>query len=660
MFSAIVTAFVTLSANALKLSHSQVTNRLLMELIALQRVAITSGSIDQVDPSPLSADSPPNSTTNITDYWINGLWFTSLALALSAALVALLVRQWVQAYEAPSLHGTAKARAEVRGFRYYGIEKWHVPLIVGLLPTLLHLSLFLFFAGLVVFLFTLNHIIACVITGIVSTVLIAYVITNLLPAWDASCPYKTPLSEYASSIGHALIAGYSWIWTDSYWTQRVLALLLLSLYAPLSLAIRLPWYLLTYSTNSDDGFVSFWFEPISFVAYRMKLAQPRSLRDKEAKIITSKRRALHQHMFTWLMRTSPNPSTRSIATQCLSLDPRDVRKLQPPYTSAIEWDRLCLRSLSAVVTHPNMTLSTRSFGVYADMLGLRADSLKAIASKLLSAHQHSKISGVQLVEEQSYDLSSYIDWSHMYYLRAYLEFGDLLSTTFLRRFCLHALYHATPTSPAELAPLLSIDFSPLFQAMRIVGVGAVYPTPEAVRRLLSWLPTPNQADSLVLTTPEAPELELLLNVGRFLLGVAGMEFSDAFKDAGCLRFWRRVFELHHRVISPHMADTFKKMLIHYVNHIKQCAEESQQREEHLSYLFDNLDTLCLWTAGCQNTYAGVPTFIHDMMVMDEENSAWRNVQDTLLSLFPTEQAKGKGTTFLVSLVRTISLCLHLI
>ncbi|TFK96682.1 hypothetical protein BDV98DRAFT_515212, partial [Pterulicium gracile] len=155
LFSAIVTAFVTLSANALQLGHSQVTNRLLMELIALQRVAITSGSIDQVDPSPLSADSPPNSTTNITDYWINGLWFTSLALALSAALVALLVRQWVQAYEAPSLHGTAKARAEVRGFRYYGIEKWHVPLIVGLLPTLLHLSLFLFFAGLVVFLFTL-------------------------------------------------------------------------------------------------------------------------------------------------------------------------------------------------------------------------------------------------------------------------------------------------------------------------------------------------------------------------------------------------------------------------------------------------------------------------------------------------------------------------
>lgn len=196
LFSAIFITLVALTATALQLDHPQVTNRLLMELIALQRVAMISGSVEQVDPSSLKADSPSNSTASTPDYWINGLWFTSLAFSLSTALIAVLLRQRIQVHEAPCSQSTPKARAEVRAFRYYGIEMWHVPLIIGLLPALLHLALFLFFAGLIVFLFTLHHIIAYIVTAIIFVALIAYVITNLLPVWYASCPYKTPLSKY--------------------------------------------------------------------------------------------------------------------------------------------------------------------------------------------------------------------------------------------------------------------------------------------------------------------------------------------------------------------------------------------------------------------------------------------------------------------------------
>lgn len=167
------------------------------------RVAATGGSIDQIIPSLLNAESPSYSTAESTDYWVNGLWFASLAYSLSTALVSVIVKQWVQAYSAPTFQGSPRAQAEIRHFRYYGIEKWQVPLIIGLLPILLHLSLFLFFAGLVVFLFTLDYRIASVVTAIASVAYLAYVVTILLPLWHAELPYKykTPLSIY---IYHAI------------------------------------------------------------------------------------------------------------------------------------------------------------------------------------------------------------------------------------------------------------------------------------------------------------------------------------------------------------------------------------------------------------------------------------------------------------------------
>ncbi|KAK0451129.1 hypothetical protein EV421DRAFT_1213347 [Armillaria borealis] len=52
------------------------------------------------------------STTSI---WVNGLWFTSLALSLTTALVSVLVKQWLHHYMAlPS--GTPRERSLLRQF----------------------------------------------------------------------------------------------------------------------------------------------------------------------------------------------------------------------------------------------------------------------------------------------------------------------------------------------------------------------------------------------------------------------------------------------------------------------------------------------------------------------------------------------------------------
>ncbi|KAF9062529.1 hypothetical protein BDP27DRAFT_1233487, partial [Rhodocollybia butyracea] len=98
----------------------------------------------------LSRD-PNRSAPTTVDFWVNGLWFTSLTIALSVALFAVLAKQWLRQYMS-NVTGTPRERAFIRQFRFDGLEKWHVRLLIGMLPILVHLALILFLAGLVIFL----------------------------------------------------------------------------------------------------------------------------------------------------------------------------------------------------------------------------------------------------------------------------------------------------------------------------------------------------------------------------------------------------------------------------------------------------------------------------------------------------------------------------
>ncbi|KAL1753652.1 hypothetical protein FB107DRAFT_186231, partial [Schizophyllum commune] len=151
LFSAVVTTLVVQSSTALKPDYAQISASLMIELIGIQRALAKGSEIDAVSPSALGIDSLTASTL---DYWCNAFWFISLTLSLSAALMAVLVKQWLQAYKSNTF-GTPKHQALVRQFRLAGIEQWNVPLIVGLLPMVLHLALLLFFVGLTLFIFAL-------------------------------------------------------------------------------------------------------------------------------------------------------------------------------------------------------------------------------------------------------------------------------------------------------------------------------------------------------------------------------------------------------------------------------------------------------------------------------------------------------------------------
>src|SRR5262249_10247680 len=125
---------------------------------------------------------------------VNGLWFSSLSLSLVTALFGVLIKQWIQHYVS-FISGTPRERARVHHFRYLGLQRWSVPAIIGVLPFLLHVALFLFLAGLVVFVQTLQHGIAGVVGAIGGSSFILYIISTSLPLFYPQCPYRSPLIE---------------------------------------------------------------------------------------------------------------------------------------------------------------------------------------------------------------------------------------------------------------------------------------------------------------------------------------------------------------------------------------------------------------------------------------------------------------------------------
>jgi hypothetical protein len=73
--------------------------------------------------------------------------------------LATMLQQWARRYltiTQPARYIPHK-RASIRAFFANGVEKFHLPWSVEALPALLHLSLFLFFTGLVIYLFNINH-----------------------------------------------------------------------------------------------------------------------------------------------------------------------------------------------------------------------------------------------------------------------------------------------------------------------------------------------------------------------------------------------------------------------------------------------------------------------------------------------------------------------
>ena len=134
--------------------------------------------------------SPPTASV-----WVNGLWFLSLCITLTCALLAIMLQQWARRYQSVAFGpNLPQKRARIHAFYRRGVEKWHIPRAVEAIRLLLHISLFVFFAGLFVFLYGINRTIFKVVTAWIGVCVILYAHLSIYPIARKDSPCFTPLT----------------------------------------------------------------------------------------------------------------------------------------------------------------------------------------------------------------------------------------------------------------------------------------------------------------------------------------------------------------------------------------------------------------------------------------------------------------------------------
>src|SRR5579863_1964151 len=191
LFSAAVATLVSVSVQDLKPNSQDISA---FYLAKMYQLSVDSNGSQVPIPSTLSDPSIPFSPP-IHAVWVNSLWFLSLVISLTCALLATLLQQWARRYmRLTQKRYSPHKRARIRAFFAEGVDKFHLPWAVEALPALLHLSLFLFFVGLAVFLFNINHTVFKMAVSWIGVCTGIYICITFLPMFRHDSPYYAPLS----------------------------------------------------------------------------------------------------------------------------------------------------------------------------------------------------------------------------------------------------------------------------------------------------------------------------------------------------------------------------------------------------------------------------------------------------------------------------------
>src|ERR1700744_1766030 len=196
LYASVVATFLNISYNELSSTPGNITNALLVQIS--QQLANNSQSAANL--TSISQFTPTASAIRV-----NLTWFLSLVLSLFAALNATLFQQWSRRYLELTRHRVAPhKRARAREYMYHGTKSFKMSRAVKAMPVLLHLSIFLFFIGLIDYLLNLNTTIGFWIFGVISAFTVFYMALTFSPSIYLNCPYSTPLSEISWRITQRL------------------------------------------------------------------------------------------------------------------------------------------------------------------------------------------------------------------------------------------------------------------------------------------------------------------------------------------------------------------------------------------------------------------------------------------------------------------------
>ncbi|KAI0292621.1 hypothetical protein B0F90DRAFT_243236 [Multifurca ochricompacta] len=187
LFAATVAAFIIESYKKLSSDSGEATV-LLLDQVSQQLFALSNGTSP---PPPLYTESSFRPTSSAIR--VNILWFLSLTLSLTCALAATLMQQWARRYlQLAQAQTTLYKRARTRAYLFEGVQAFRLSQAVEAVPALLHVAVFLFFAGLVEFLFSINIIVARVVFVVICFFGGTYILLTFLPNVRPNCPTGRP------------------------------------------------------------------------------------------------------------------------------------------------------------------------------------------------------------------------------------------------------------------------------------------------------------------------------------------------------------------------------------------------------------------------------------------------------------------------------------
>ena len=130
---------------------------------------------------------------------VNALFFASLAVVLMAAFLCMLVKGWIRELDR-KLRGIPdlQKRAVIKELREQGLVRWRLPEMITILPSLIHLSLVLFFIGLALYLLQIHKLPAFLAISIFGLGVLLYVLSIFISAIDDFSPFR---SLYSRALG---------------------------------------------------------------------------------------------------------------------------------------------------------------------------------------------------------------------------------------------------------------------------------------------------------------------------------------------------------------------------------------------------------------------------------------------------------------------------
>ena len=207
LFSSTVATFIAISYPSLQQDPNVVTQSLLAQ-ISQQLSSANSNDLMPMTPSITQAPFFPSASV----VFINSVWFLSLVLSLTCALMATLLQQWARRYlQMIRQNHPPHISAHIREYFYQGARRFGIFGLVELLPSLLIVAILLFFAGLVVFAFLANHTVANITLAIVGFCFLSYITLTLLPLVFHDCPYCTPLTPVLWFASRKIGLAFYWV-----------------------------------------------------------------------------------------------------------------------------------------------------------------------------------------------------------------------------------------------------------------------------------------------------------------------------------------------------------------------------------------------------------------------------------------------------------------